>query len=227
MVPSAAFQAVCKEFDSLYPLQKFSSCLGQRSALISISTGSNLCIGTLSFINSIVNISLKCSLGVNLIETVKRQKEMDPVTALAMASTAFSAIKRGISIGNDIESMSSDISRWMSAIGTIREAEQKAKNPPLFKVFFASGSVEQEAIEAFSAKKKAQAMEAELRTFINFEYGPDAWNEILYMQAQIRKQRKEDQKNREEIKEKIWIWSLCIIIGLLIMGMIVFLFANI
>lgn len=151
---------------------------------------------------------------------------MDPISALAIASTAFSAIKRGISIGNDIESMSSDISRWMGAIGTIREAEQKAKNPPFFRSFLAKGSVEQEAIEAFAAKKKAEAMEAELRTFINFEYGPNAWNEILMIQGRIRKQRQEEKKKREEFQETLWIWGLSIMIGLLLTGIVVFLFTN-
>lgn len=141
---------------------------------------------------------------------------MDPVTALAMASTAFSAIKRGISIGNDIESMTSDISRWMGAIGSIKEAEQKAKNPSLFRSFLAKGSVEQEAIEAFAAKKKAEAMEAELRSFVNLQYGPGTWNEILRMQGQIRKQRQEERKRQKEFTEKIIVIVLSILIVLLI-----------
>ena len=73
---------------------------------------------------------------------------MDPITAIAIAGTAFNAIKKGIQIGNDIESMSSDISRWMGAIGTIKQAEEKARNPPLFKSLFSRDSVEQEAESA-------------------------------------------------------------------------------
>ena len=149
---------------------------------------------------------------------------MDPITAVAIAGTAFKAIKRGIQIGNDIESMAGDISRWMGAIGNIREAEQKAKNPPFLKSLVNRQSVEQEAIEAFAAMKKAKAMEDELRTFINFEYGPNAWNEILQIQASIRKNRQEEKKKREELQETIWIWVLCTLVGLLIVGIIVFLF---
>jgi len=41
---------------------------------------------------------------------------MDPVTALATASSAFAVIKKGISVGRDIESMIGDVSRWMGAL---------------------------------------------------------------------------------------------------------------
>lgn len=137
-----------------------------------------------------------------------RRKTMDPITAIGIATTAFNAIKKGIEFGKEIESMSSDIGRWMGAIGDIREAEKKAKNPPLLKTLFNKDSVEQEAIEAFAAKKKIEAMEYELRTFINFHYGPSSWNEILRIQGQIRKQRQNDRNKRESLKENIMIWIL-------------------
>lgn len=150
---------------------------------------------------------------------------MDPITALAIASTAFNAIKKGISIGNDVESMSSDIGRWMGAIGTIREAEQKAKNPSIFKSFLAKGSVEQEAIEAFAANKKAEAMENELKTFINFHYGPDSWNEILRMQGRIRKQRRDEIKRQEEFKERVLVVfaSILLILAIFALGSFIYL----
>jgi hypothetical protein len=144
---------------------------------------------------------------------------MDPITAIAIASTAFNAIKRGIEVGRDIESMSGDLSRWMGAIGNIRDAEQKAKNPPLFKSILNPGSVEQEAIEAFAAKKKAEAMEYELKVFVNLSYGPNAWNEILRMQGQIRKHRLAEKKKQEELLDNIGIGLLvflCISISLTI-----------
>lgn len=151
---------------------------------------------------------------------------MDPVTALAIASTAFTAIKRGISIGNDIESMTSDISRWMGAISTIREAEQKVKNPSLFKSFFAKGSIEQEAIEVFAAKKKAEAMERELKTFVNFEYGPSAWNEILFIQSKIRKERQAERKRQEELKQNFLIYLITFVAVLIICTIGVFIYVN-
>jgi len=55
---------------------------------------------------------------------------MDPVTAMATASAAFGALKKGFAIGRDIESMASDLSRWMGALSDLDQMEKEAKNPP-------------------------------------------------------------------------------------------------
>ncbi len=70
---------------------------------------------------------------------------IDPVTALATASTAFNLIKKGFQAGRDIESMGSDLGRWMGAVSDIKKSEELNKKPPLFKKLFAAGSVEEEA----------------------------------------------------------------------------------
>ena len=80
---------------------------------------------------------------------------MDPVTALATASTAFSLIKKGFQMGKDVESMYGDIGRWMGAVSDVNQSAKMANNPPVFKKLFAGSSVEQEAMDAFAAKKKA------------------------------------------------------------------------
>ena len=58
---------------------------------------------------------------------------MDPVSALATATAAFNVLKKGFQVGRDIESMASDLGRWMNAMSDLTEAERQAKNPPLFK----------------------------------------------------------------------------------------------
>jgi len=136
---------------------------------------------------------------------------MDPVTAIAAASSAFSLIKKGFQAGRDMESMYGDIGRWMGAVSDVSHAEKMAKNPPIFKKLFAGSSVEQEAMDAFAAKKKAAAMEDELRTWINMVHGPNAWNELLKMQAKIRKQRQEQVYAQQELRKKIIeIVSVCV-----------------
>ena len=96
---------------------------------------------------------------------------MDPVTAIAAASTAFGLIKKGFAAGRDIESMYSDIGKWMGACSDVNHSVKMANNPPVFKKLFAGSSVEQEAMDAFAAKKKAEAMEEELRCMLaNFKW---------------------------------------------------------
>ena len=80
--------------------------------------------------------------------------------------------------------MSKDLGRWMGAIQEVKEGHNKAKGRSF-------GSVEEEALESFAALKKAQQMENELRNFVNLSYGPNAWNEVIRIQVNIRKKKKE------------------------------------
>ena len=137
---------------------------------------------------------------------------MDPISAIGIATTAYNAIKRGFKVGKEIEGMSKDLGRWMGAIQDVKEGHNKAKG----RTF---GSVEEEALESFAALKKAQQMENELRTFVNYSYGPNAWAEVLRIQAQIRLKKKEALKEAQKKKERIIEY---VAIGVLIVILISF-----
>ena len=126
---------------------------------------------------------------------------MDPVTAFGVATTAYKTIVAGFKVGKQVENMSKDLGRWMGAIQAVKEGHSKKKN----RIF---GSVEEEALETFAIKKKAIAMENELRNFVNLNYGPNAWNEVIRIQAEIRKQKKEaeleaQRKQRQVVENTI------------------------
>ena len=117
---------------------------------------------------------------------------MDPVTisvAVGIAGKAFDAIKKGFAVGRDIEQMSGDIGRWMGAVSDVDNAEKQAKNPPLFGKLFKAGSIEEAAMAAYAAKKKLEEQRYELKIFLNMTYGPQAYDDLLKMEGQIRKQR--------------------------------------
>ena len=128
---------------------------------------------------------------------------MDPLSALATATTAFNLIKKGFQAGRDVESMYGDIGKWMGAVSDVSHAEKMSRNPPIFKKLFNGSSVEQEAMDAFAAKKKAEAMEDELRTWINMVHGPNAWSDLLKMQAKIRKERQEQLYAQQELRKNV------------------------
>ncbi len=146
---------------------------------------------------------------------------MDPVTAIAAASTAFGLIKKGFAAGRDIESMYSDIGKWMGACSDVNHSVKMANNPPVFKKLFAGSSVEQEAMDAFAAKKKAEAMEEELRNWINLTHGPNAWNELLKMQVKIRKQRQETLYKQAELRRNMLQVIGIILLGIVFVGSII------
>jgi len=150
---------------------------------------------------------------------------MDPISAMATASAAFSTIKKGFAVGRDIEQMASDIGRWMGALSDIEQAEREAKNPPIFKKLFAGQSVEQEAIQAFARKQKAHEQREELRQWISFTLGKSKWDELIRMEADIRRQRKETLYKQRERRQKfveILVLVVAMIIGLGFLGAVVY-----
>ena len=120
---------------------------------------------------------------------------MDPVTislAVGVASKAFSAIKQGFAVGRDIEQMSGDIGRWMGAVSDVDNAEKQAKNPPLFG------------------------------KLLNMTHGPGAYDELLQMEGQIRKDRQKtiykQQQMRQQIGEGIaWLFLALVVGGALLL----------
>jgi|TARA_B100001093_G_scaffold440971_1_gene441811 hypothetical protein len=127
---------------------------------------------------------------------------MDPISAMATASAAFSALKKGFAVGRDIEAMASDLSRWMGALSDLDQMEREAKNPPIFKKLFGGQSVEQEAITTFANKQKAQQQRYELQQWISLTMGKSKWDQLVAMEGQIRKRRKETLYRQRERRRK-------------------------
>jgi len=125
---------------------------------------------------------------------------MDPITIIATANAAYSLLKKGIQAGKDLEDMGSTLAKWAGAISDIDFLEQKAKNPPIWKV---GGSIQAEAIEIFAMKKKIESQRAELKQYICFSYGLKAWDELLHIEGQVRKQRQATEYRKQELKETI------------------------
>ncbi len=140
---------------------------------------------------------------------------IDPITAVATATAAFNTIKKGFAIGREMEGMAGDLGRWMGAVSDIKKAEELNKKPPLFKKLFAAGSVEEEALNIFMAKKKAEDMREELRNLISFTRGPSAWTELLKTEADIRKKRQAAIYAQEE-RRRFWMEMSAISIAVII-----------
>lgn len=140
---------------------------------------------------------------------------LDPMSALATASATFNVIKRGFEVGRDIEQMAGDLSRWMGAMSDLTEAEHQIKNPPIFKKLFSGKSIEQEAIEIFAAKRKAEQMREELKQFIGWTMGSKAWDQLLAMEGQIRKERQDTLYNQARRRQKFMeVVTVSIAIGI-------------
>ena len=131
---------------------------------------------------------------------------IDPITIIGGATVAFNAIKKGIAVGKDLQDMHGQLSQWAGAMSDLGQAEKQANNPPWWKSL--GGSVEEEALAVWNAKRKAEAMREELRQHISFVYGPSAWDELVRTEAKIRKQKKDHEYRKAELQEAIITWSL-------------------
>ena len=123
-------------------------------------------------------------------------------------------------MGRDLEQMSGDVSRWMGAASDVDNAEKQAKNPSVFGKVFGGDSIEAVALQAYSAKKKLEEQRYELKIFLNLTQGPGAYDELLAMEGEIRKERQrtiyKQQALRKQIGEAIGLLVFIVILGLFI-----------
>ena len=149
---------------------------------------------------------------------------MDPVTIIGGATVAFNALKKGFQVGKDLQDMSGQLTQWAGCMSDLSYAEQKNKNPPWWKALN-GGSVEAEALEIFTAKRKAESMRKELKDWISFSMGPSAWDELVATEGKIRKKKKDQEYRKAEIQEAIVTWTLSILIiitGAAMLGLIIY-----
>jgi len=123
---------------------------------------------------------------------------LDPVTVIATASAAYNALKKGIEIGRELQDMSGQLATWAGAVSDLDFIAKKAANPPWWKV---GSNIQAEAIEIFAAKKRIESQRAELKTYIQYSYGQSGWEELLRIEAQVRKRKQATDHRKAEIKE--------------------------
>mgnify|MGYP004464155307 FL=1 len=85
-----------------------------------------------------------------------------------------------------------------------------------------ASSIEQQALEAYAAKKKLEQQRQELKTFLNFTFGPNSYNELLAMEGKIRKERQKMIYERQQLKEQILSVVGIIFLCVTVVGFIVF-----
>jgi len=109
--------------------------------------------------------------------------------AIGVASKSFAVVKKMVAAGRDLEDTIGQLSTWFGAISDINEAERQAKNPPLFRKLTNAKSVEAESLAIFAARKRAAAMEQELRSMVVLAYGKEAWRELIALRKKIKADR--------------------------------------
>jgi len=112
---------------------------------------------------------------------------MEPIS---VAVAAFAAIKSGVKLGKDAQSMMQDIGKMWGAIDEVRGEHRKKKKSPFT-------SANEEALETFAALKKAEDLERELEKVVKMTRGFYAWQDLLKIRGQIKRERMEAEKARK------------------------------
>jgi hypothetical protein len=100
-----------------------------------------------------------------------------------MATGAFKGLKAAIGAGKDLQEMTGQLANWGKAFSDFTNIEEREKNPPFWKKTFKGSDAN---------KKKMEQMRAEIKEHITWHYGKSAWDEVLQIEASMRKRRKEE-----------------------------------
>ena len=68
-------------------------------------------------------------------------------------------------------------------------------------------------------------MRKEIKSHISLYYGPSAWEEVLRIEAEMRRQRKEEAYRKQELKDAIINWTvgiLAFLSGIFILGVVLY-----
>jgi hypothetical protein len=146
---------------------------------------------------------------------------IDPVSALAIATSAFNLLKKGISAGRELEDMAGQLGTWFGAVSDVKSAEEEAKDPPLFKKLISSRSVEQEALQALVARKKIEQQEKELRELIVWRWGTDEYAAMMRDRARIKDTRAKAIQNQRRKMRKLIANIITVAILLVLSGTLI------
>lgn len=151
---------------------------------------------------------------------------IDPVTAIAGATKAFSMVKAMVEAGKSAEDTMMQIGTWYGYASDVMYAEKKAKNVNPFKRVVFSKSVEAEAVKAFAAKKKMEAQQKELIAIIGMTYGKQGLLEFRDIRNQMIKQRQDTVYRQEELREQLLAGFLTLVMIAIVVGTALFIVSG-
>jgi hypothetical protein len=140
---------------------------------------------------------------------------------IAMASTTFKGIQTLVNKGAEIEHVAQKLGQWYSFAADIKESEQEAENPGIFKKLFDGNTVEQQALNSVIAKKKLEEQEKQIRELIVWAYGVETYQEMIMLRRSIKKKR-EEAIYKQRRRRRLLLDSIFIILALAFSGVVIY-----
>ena len=111
---------------------------------------------------------------------------LDPAILVA----SFAAVKKAIAVAKDVEGAYKQIATWMDACHQVEKSHEKEKNRLFNK------SVTEEALSTYVAAQNIKKQREELRLWF-LSQNPQAWNDFLRVEANVRKARQRAEAERK------------------------------
>jgi hypothetical protein len=142
--------------------------------------------------------------------------------AISVATSSFKFLKSAFAAGRDLESMSQDVGRWLTAVADIDRREKENKRPVFYQRLFMANKIQAEAIEIFAAKKKLEKQRQELRNFVIAHHGLAGWDQLIRLEGKIRKERAQAIYQQREARQQLFEWAA--VLGFLTIGVILLIY---
>lgn len=150
---------------------------------------------------------------------------MDPVSLLATATAAFNGIKHAVEIGQEVEGVYRQLSKWADAAGQLQEYINDNKSDTgevkagLFEKIGFKQSETAEAFDILIAQQRLREMDTEIyHMFIYGELqhlGTEGYSNFIQLRREVREKRERmirDQiKRRKRFLENTFWYTLLVI----------------
>jgi len=143
---------------------------------------------------------------------------IDPVSAFAIASTAYTSFRKIIGHAQDLEGVSKQLGSWYSACADINRAESQRKNPTFLERATQGQSIEEEALQILIHKKTLKEREIEIKNLLDLRFGWGTYDEMLDMRREIRAEREKTAFAQDEAKRQIQNNMAILGLSMLIIG---------
>jgi len=126
---------------------------------------------------------------------------MDPISIFMAATAAFNTVKKLVEAGREVEDVLGQIGAWMGKASELAELDNK--KPSIFKRIGSGKSVEQEAMEQLQRREAIRKQHLELMSMVKLAYGPQAFDDLMHMQRQIKLKRERERIHQQQRRRDV------------------------
>ncbi len=158
-----------------------------------------------------------------------RTRLMDPVTLLATATAAFNGVKAAVKVGQEVEGVFRQLSKWADAAGQLQEIINNKKTDTgeqklgLFEKIGFSKSVTAEAFDIFTAQMRLREMENDIYHMFYYgelqHLGAEGYSQFIQLRREVRENRERmvrDQARRRKRFVENLFWGTLLALTLTI-----------